>query len=284
MRTYEYWRNLYKWTSDEPDLTPEEEYRYYLENTIRTKDDLLQAIMGGKEKYAKPAEDRDVRSEFFYERLADLFDEFYKVIDNKLLPEPLDNWWSYTVHIRETGITLSIGHQVMLYDDNGQGDERYSFACDEEYVIAEKKAKLLSLEQYGEMHGVGSGTVRQWIRRGKLRSASKFGTEWRVPELSDKPGRGYSSGHYEWHTELPDPPEDIPVFNDYDSLYLYQSTKTGDWFAKLECINKTAEIREYALNQKLKEKLELYLIGHPLVECINNYIGEIRQKRHYEKE
>ena len=49
-------------------------------------------------------------------------------------------------------------------------------------------------------------------------------------------------------------------------------------------MDKDSEIREYALNPKTKEKLELYLISHPLVECINNYYGEIRQKRTYEKE
>ena len=284
MKTYEYWREMIMLASDEPDLSPEEEYKYYLKNALRTKDDLLQAIKRGKQAFAEPQKGKSEHSDSFYARMADLFDKFYLVVDNKLLPEPLDNWWAYTVTVRETGLTLMLNHMLLIYEDNARGDDRYLVSSDEWYELAEKKAELLTLEQYGGMHGVESGTVRQWIRRGKLKSASKFGNDWRVPELADKPKRGSANGHYEWHTDLPDPPEGIPEINEYDSLYLYQSRKNGEWHAKLECMDKDSEIREYALNPKTKEKLELYLISHPLVECINNYYGEIRQKRTYEKE
>ena len=33
-----------------------------------------------------------------------------------------------------------------------------------------------------------------------------------------------------------------------------------------------------AMTSKMKEKLELYLISQPLVECVNNFIGEVNQK------
>lgn len=33
-----------------------------------------------------------------------------------------------------------------------------------------------------------------------------------------------------------------------------------------------------AMTTKMKEKLELYLISQPEVQCINNYLGEIHQR------
>ena len=50
--------------------------------------------------------------------------------------------------------------------------------------------------------------VRQWIRRGKLRSAVKAGSEWRIPELSEIIGRGYRRGTFHWDDKLSDVPEE----------------------------------------------------------------------------
>lgn len=46
---------------------------------------------------------------------------------------------------------------------------------DEDFTIHQTNARLLSLEEYGGVYGVAADTVRQWIRRGKIRSAVKLG-------------------------------------------------------------------------------------------------------------
>ena len=147
---------------------------------------------------------------------------------------------------------------------------------DEDFTIHQTNARLLSLEEYGGVYGVAADTVRQWIRRGKIRSAVKLGSEWRIPEIAEVGGRGYEIGTYSWSIELPDPPAEIPDINDFDEISTHPSKEKGEWYAMLHAKNGQSSGR--AMTSKMKEKLELYLISQPLVECVNNFIGEVNQK------
>ena len=276
-------RKLIKLASIDADLTSEEEYEFYKKYALRTKEDIIKEVksMQGQMKET----DSGHRTEAFYQRLNHLIDDFCVEVDSHVIMEPLDNFWGYAINIRETGITLTLEHTVILYDYVGKDYPnwyKYSathfLTSDDRYTLIEVKAKLLSLEEYGEAYGVEPGTVRQWIRRGKLRSASKFGNEWRVPELADKPERGYQGGTYRWRSELPDPPIELPDINDGDLVYIFKNVHTGAWTARIECFDKKGNEKEVVLGNKEKEKLELYLISHPLVECLNNHICEARQK------
>lgn len=278
-------REYIRLASEDPDLTPEEEYQFYLKSALRTKDDLLNEIRQSQ-KGIRDSDKENSRSDEFYHRLDHLFDLFCEEIESHVIMEPLDHFWGYTVSARETGITLNMNHFMLLYDympkdypDWWKYSSTHYLASDDSYPLIETRAKLLTPEEYGKVYEVGAGTVRQWIRRGKLRSATKIGNEWRVPELADKPRRGYSDAHYYWKVDLPNPPEEIPNINDADSLYTYKNLHTGEWTAKLICMHKKGTDQEIVLDLKAKEKLELYLISHPLVECLNNHIIEVRQKK-----
>ena len=48
---------------------------------------------------------------------------------------------------------------------------------DAAYKLISVKPKSFSVEDYAKFYKVEQGTVRQWIRRGKLRTAYKVGTE-----------------------------------------------------------------------------------------------------------
>lgn len=283
-------RESIRLASEEPDLTPEEEYEFYKKYALRTKKDLLTEIRNTQEEI-RESDEKNNRSNEFYNRLDRLFDLFCEEIESHVIMEPLDCFWGYSFSVRETGITLSMNHFMLLYDyvpkdypNWWKYSSTHCFASDDRYSLIETRAKLLTLEEYGRIHEVEAGTVRQWIRRGKLRSATKIGNEWRVPELADKPVRGYSDAHYYWKTDLPNPPEEIPDINEVDSLYTYKNLHTGEWTAKLMCMNKKGTDREVVLDLKAKEKLELYLISHPLVECLNNHIAEVSQKNGSEYE
>ena len=52
------------------------------------------------------------------------------------------------------------------------------------------------VEEYAAATNTEAVTVRQWIRRGKLRNALKIGSEWRIPEITDPPRRGYTPVSY----------------------------------------------------------------------------------------
>ena len=265
------------------DLTPEEEYEFYVKYALRTKEDLLSEIKSTKENFRKLY--RSPRSEEFYHRLNNLFDLFYEEVDSHVIMEPLDNFWGYMFEVRDTGIILKLAHLMPFYDE--PGDDYSDFwkyytahylVDDDRYTIIEMRAKFLTLEEYGKAYDVEAGTVRQWIRRGKLKSAAKFSNGWQVPELADKPERGYIGAHYYWKVDFPDPPLELPDINDGDSVFISRNTKTGKWTVTLDCIDKKGPRKVFTLDNKDKEKLELFLISHPLVECDNNHLCEIRQK------
>lgn len=267
--------------SDEPDLTEEEEKGFYNERGIRTKSQLLKEILNTKARLTNFKDESRKKCQAYYSRLAGLIDRFYRDVESMFLMEVLSDWWGYGFTIKETGIILKLEHLVVMYDDNitleNPNAEKHFLMEDESFTIHETKAELLSLDEYGNIYNVPGDTVRQWIRRGKIRSAVKFGNDWRIPELVDRPQRGYTPGHYVWDEEIPNPPEEIPDINDFNSLSIQPSKETGVWVAMLNSYDKQGESDGRAMTGKMKEKLEVYLISHPLVECINNFLGEVHQ-------
>lgn len=49
----------------------------------------------------------------------------------------------------------------------------------------------MTVTEYAEMNSVTETTVRQWIRRGKLRRAKKQGRDWIIPSIYERPIRGF---------------------------------------------------------------------------------------------
>lgn len=273
--------------SKHPDMSKKDEVLFYNNNAIRTKEELLQTIRE-TQIYLCEKENRIVRenerSLVFFERLEMLFDKFYSEVEEMFLMEPLNDWWGYGISVSDTGISLKLCHFTILYDMFREVVNDYPtigvLEADEDFTIHETSAKLLSLEEFGAIHKVASDTVRQWIRRGKIRSAIKLGNDWRIPELFDLPKRGYNPGMYYWRDELPDLPENLSFMNDYKLVHISPSTETGMWSVffmheYMEDVNGRKFIR---MDNKQKEKFELYLIAHPLVKCSDNFIEEVYQK------
>lgn len=271
--------------SEEPDMTEEQELQFYLDEAVRTKKDLLSMIKEAKEficQYIPEILELKV-SKTRYERLQVLFDKFYADVETMFLMEPLTDWWAYGLSVRNTGISLKLEHLTLGYDGNSkitkEHPTRAYFCSDEDFTIHVTKARLLSLEEFGALYDVPGDTVRQWIRRGKIREAVKLGNDWRIPELVDLPSRGYTPCHYSWDSEIPCEPEGIPDINQYDSIYIQSSKETGKWDVTLEQFwVHDGKRKTIVMTGKEKEKLELFLISQPMVECPNNYIGEVHYK------
>lgn len=107
-----------------------------------------------------------------------------------------------------------------------------------------------------------------------------MGNDWRIPELSDLPERGYKPGSYYWREEIPNPPEEVPDINSYDEVSIFPAEGKGNWCIKFthEYVDDDPNRKILIMDNKQKEKFELFLIAHPLVRCPNNYLGEIYQK------
>lgn len=269
---------LIELASSEATMTKEEEFAFYMDRGLRSKASLLEEIKDCKERFKNPSGEK--KSDAYYERLMMLIDRFYEDVSSMFLMEELNDWWGYGFQIRETGITLLLEHFVVMYDrgvnDAGKLEERHNLVSDESFNIHQTKANLLTLEEYGNIYEVAADTVRQWIRRGKIRSAVKLGSEWRIPDIAEVSGRKYTPGHYTWDGYLPDAPDVIPDINMFDEVSIQPGKATGEWCAMLH--DKKHQNSGRAMTTKMKEKLELYLISQPEVECINNYLGEVHQR------
>ena len=108
----------------------------------------------------------------------------------------------------------------MLYDD--LDDDPVDYEVDQEFTLLEVECKNLSVEEYSKKYDVDPSTVRQWIRRGKIRTAWKSGNEWMIPELSDTPRRGFTEACYEWDDNIGHVPEEYDFLHSFNTLHIVQ--------------------------------------------------------------
>ena len=182
---------------------------------IRTKQDIQDWIAGAKIRYEKRALTDKEHSAAFYHGLQNLLQRFSDKVNESVLFEQLEDYWIYTICISLDGATLDIEHIAEIHENK-------SISCDQEYRLISVGAHMLSVEEYAQAYGVNEGTVRQWIRRGKLRSAVKTGRTWKIPELDEISHRGFESAVYMWFKRLEDLPEKYEFLNNYSTILINQ--------------------------------------------------------------
>jgi len=126
--------------------------------------------------------------------LLSLCGKFYQLLIQKYIPNLTEDWLYYKYSVIEDSIKLTLYKcEEIEFNENNEVE---SLVSDEEYTLIEVKCDYLTVEQYAILHEVTDTTVRQWIRRGKLRTAKKEGNSWLIPTLADKPTRGFESATY----------------------------------------------------------------------------------------
>ena len=262
-------------------ITNEDKLDLFNEMALRTKADLLKEIDSLLGRIDKESGEESKHSPAFYDRYRDLVLRFKKEVEKSTFPEKLEDWWEYNYDIRGTGVTLQLTHTSSFDVD---ADDSVSAIADTTFQLMNIRTQLLTVEQYAQSYGVTVTTVRQWIRRGKIRSAIKMGSEWRIPELAEVMERGYTDGHYARKEYLTDIPAEYAFFNDYDYVDISQNRKDKGMFDL--CLSKKFDIRDYddeekafaenirniQMDREEREKFELYLIASPFVENPDSYI------------
>lgn len=198
-----------------------------------------------------------------------------------------DNWY-YEIDITYEGISLQLREYEDLELNIGEsGDDNiveYPLHLPiEKYVLFTSKLPDLTIEEFAAECNVEEVTVRQWIRRGKIKTAQKIGNEWRIPALSDVAAMIPSSDGddlvtiYDWDGPLAGLPEEYSYLNNYKRVTIYKLKKDNgkakktvyykfvyrpidDHLPPMEYINHMEEI-----DVKEKEKRELFLISHPQI-------------------
>ncbi|KAF0197383.1 MAG: excisionase family DNA binding domain-containing protein [Bacillota bacterium] len=119
--------------------------------------------------------------------------KFYAAVKKCKLPVLTELWWYYEYDFLENRMELNLCQASDIEVENGQISTMTSTV---EHTLITVECDYLTVEQYAAMLGIEPVTVRQWIRRGKLRHAKKTGRDWLIPNTEDKPGRGYTSVLY----------------------------------------------------------------------------------------
>ena len=251
-------------------LMTEEEFNQV---AIRSKEDVLAKLA----EMAYDIEKNDDRKNLFGEefglhnqvekRAVSIIARFYKGVEAKKFFDNLEPWWCYQFELDEMGAVLYLNYMdsILLYDNGAT-----TTIVDSTVEYGKMKARALTVSEYAKLYDVSEITVRQWIRRGKLRCAFKAGNEWRVPELSKKVGRGYTNGNYIMDPVLENEPAEYPFLKGVKYIHIDQNKQDKKVFD----ISLVGENTEYTLepdlqmNTKEREGFEHYLVSHPL--CKSN--------------
>jgi len=204
--------------------------------------------------------------------LLSLCDEFRNALEKSDIPTLTKPWLYYDYSITNDGIELSLFRcdDDIEFDSEG---EISSMSSSQEYTLVEVKCSYLTVEQYAELYNVTTTTVRQWIRRGKLRTAKKKGRDWLIPALADKPKRGFESATYYWDMLSNDILSAFPFLAKTNCLYLFQDDEDKKVFHAITGWPGEDNRQKVKLTAKEREQLEIMLIAAPGVKADDLHTG-----------
>ncbi len=230
-----------------------------------SKEDILEWIKEARKRLIRKSEKDKKHSAAFYHIYQKMLEKFYIQIEQTKLFNRLEDFWYYMISFSDTGAKLFLCYaDKCKFDDKGRVIQ---IGQGQSLPLIIIPAKNLTVEEYANMYGVGEGTVRQWIRRGKIRNAKKRGREWLIPELTELPGRGYQSGVYEWFGYLEDLPEEYEFLRNYTVVIINQNRENKKLYSVTFAAGGVLpKKKEYS--EKEREKLELFLISHPQIHFI----------------
>lgn len=206
----------------------------------------------------------------YYNAVSFLLDKVIVEIASRNIFDAPDGWF-YSFEVTNKNAALYIRHVSGIQEDE---DGNVVFDIDERFRLINYPVGLLTVEQFASRSKIEAGTVRQWIRRGKLRNAIKVGGEWRIPEITDPPTRGftpvryYNNGHF-----FSLPKEFGASFNQHPSVIdIYKSKEEKGYIVLFDYA--PAIISERLLTDAEREKLELMLIGNPNIINSASVVGK----------
>lgn len=251
-------------------------YTEFMSNKKRTKEAVIESIDRRIANYAEDAKNDHKTPSAFYTMMDTMLQTFKSRIERAVLFEELPDWWVYDYDLDYDQFVLYMEHiECILFDEEAVHDQGWK--VDAHYPLVGFSFKTLTASEYAQLYGVGDGTVRQWIRRGKLRTASKIGNEWRIPVLTMPPGRGYDGAQYKWDEEMEDLPDEYAYLNDYKLATFFPDQDDKDKFHVILVSKKTVSCEDTSENLKLtldakeREKLELIMIARPEIRYCLSY-------------
>ena len=164
----------------------EDNLKLFRQNEFQTKEDILFSLRALYKEY--------LCDDSVSHQIKALLFDFIRQIESLEIPKCAD-WWFYSYNFTRFGIELDMCHcEEIVFESK----DIYTMTVDETLTISEIQCNMITVSEFAELHGVQSVTVRQWIRRGKLRAIKKQGRDWLIASIAEKPSRKYKPVIYKW--------------------------------------------------------------------------------------
>ena len=205
----------------------------------------------------------------YYNALSLLLDKVIVEIASRNIFDAPEGWF-YSFEVTNKNAALYIRHVSEIQEDE---EGNIVFDIDESFRLINYPVGLLTVEQFAARSKIESGTVRQWIRRGKLRNAIKVGGEWRIPEITDPPTRGFTPVRYYNNGHFFSLPKEIGIsLNQQPCVIDICKVKEEKGYMVLFDYA-PAIVPQRLLTEAEREKLELVLIGNPNITNSASVVG-----------
>lgn len=248
----------------------EDEIRSLFNSQVMTeKKDVISNVHWQITSAQEELENADIARAPFLRTLITMLGRFEKLIEETPMFAAPSDYWAYSFEIASLGITLNLEHYSYIRFDEEKNIE--DSEVDATFPLMSVKSSLLSVDDFAKLYNVKTVSVRQWIRRGKLRTAVKSGTEWRIPELTEFPARGYRPARYEWTEQLSGLSEEYKILAEYNAAEFTQDGEDKNLYHVL--LSGDEGERTINCNIKAREQLELMLISNPLVTYVSDSFG-----------
>lgn len=245
------------------ELSNEDQLKVYRYQYLSNKDDVLKCIDKQRQRLQAKESEYANRSEGYCEVLKVLYDKLYSKIDDSSLFDAPQEYWHFVITVDSSGICLKLVEELGYV--NGYNLEYVVDEIGDDYTLIHIPCKHLTIEEYATLYDVKPVTVRQWIRRGKIRTAIKAGSEWRIPELTDIPNktRGYINATYSWNEIYEKVPDGYEFIHQYNHVEIKQMEDKAYFTLHFYYEEEKQRVKEKRIvcDVQEKEKFELFLIS-----------------------
>ena len=231
-------------------------------NMDTTKEKVLKRIVENIEEFEDP--EQFIASDEMRKTILQLCRRFQEQVEEKVLPGLTDNWLFYDIVVEMDGIELGIWCcKEIEFDGDG---EIISLTAEREISVLKTQCKYLTIQEFAQKMNVKERTVNDWIRRGKIRSAVESDGGWKIPEITERPGRKYQDVFYSWK-----PDRFVDELKNSDlkgsrGIFLHQEKDNGI----VGIVHWEKDRKKVNLSKQECERLEYQMIKNPSVQVINS--------------
>ena len=231
-----------------------DEERIFRRDYLFSKADILRSLELQME-YIEHDPDTGYTKRLIENKLA-LYKKLYGKVEKGIYPELTELYWYYRYHYTGTGLELWLcsGDDIELSEDK----ERISSMTDDsEQLLIRVECDYVSPETFARIQEVSLPTVKQWLKKGKLRYAKFEEGNWLIPSTSEKP-KSSDYGFIQYTLDPDNPPiiEDFPIVAACDSITIFKNESgfichfdnyDKKFFQKVVLSREDVERLEYAL-------------------------------------